>query len=404
MVAPFSVRDRIPWSPAGSWITRSVIASWCLAASARLVVPELSTVMNGTGAGLAGGVEVFGDGDTGGLEDAGLLVLALADGELDAGLGVGEPGVALADGDPAPALAPPGRCSAASAAPVAARCTAGRTRPNQSAASAMTPTAASAAALGSHDGIIAVRTMAPSQRCRSPSGGLAITWNWWVSLGPRQKRRRARTRTLAVAVAAGPTTRPGGITCTYTVSASSPPISSTLAGALPWLSMMTLWRLGRSPRPRPVRGARSAVTSDIGATARMPSSTTDPAGSSLEATRMANGSRPCGTCEPAGGRTMTRAAAVWPGNRDRTAGSHAAQAAASPITLSANESTTCPVLRTTISEYASPPGTTGRLSSLRVASAPMRLKLGRPECRDHASWGTRRYTGRCPAGQPRRAA
>src|SRR5580704_658057 len=143
MVAPFSVRDRIPWSPAGSWITRSVIASWCLAASARLVVPELSTVMNGTGAGLAGGVEVFGDGDAGGLEDAGLLVLALADGELDAGLGVGEPGVALADGDPAPApaggdsglapapavaplpgLAPPGRCSAASAAPVAARCTA----------------------------------------------------------------------------------------------------------------------------------------------------------------------------------------------------------------------------------------------------------------------------------------
>src|ERR1035438_5530787 len=149
-----------------------------------------------------------------------------------------------------------------------------------------------------------------------------------------------------------------------------------MTGALPWLSTATRCLLARMPRARPVRGGISAVTIGSGTMSRTPSSTMDPGGSSLEATRTPNGTGPYGTSEFSGGRTKIRATASCPGNREMASGSQIAQCAASPSTLSANESTTSPLFFTEISVCASPPGATGRRPGLRVASAPMGQKLG----------------------------
>ena len=176
------------------------------------------------------------------------------------------------------------------------------------------------------------------------------------------------------------------------------------AGALPWLSTATRCLLARMPRARPVRGDMSAATIGSGLMSRTPSSTTEPGGSSVEATRTPNGTGPYGTSEPSGGRTKICAVPFCPGNKERASGSHTAQCAASPSTLNVNESTTVPLFFTEISVCTSPPGATGRRPGLRVASAPMGQKLGAPGCCGQVSWCTRRRTRQCPSGLPYRAA
>src|SRR5262245_40124150 len=114
-------------------------------------------------------------------------------------------------------------------------------------------------------------------------------------------------------------------------------------------------------------GTTSASRSANGATSMAPSSTTEPAGSSCEDTRMPNGDVPAGTSAERGGANRTVIVVSSPGSRFTVAGSAVAHRAGSPTTSIANWSTTPPELRTTTEQVTSCPASTTRLVAERLA-------------------------------------
>src|SRR5438309_3905138 len=224
-------------------------------------------------------------------------------------------------------------------------------------------------------------SITPSTVTGGVDWGLTTTWNGWVLGGPFKNRLMGRTDNLVKDAVLGSVTSPAGENRKRRLPSASLASRSALRRTLPRLSTASSWRAWL--RPRDVRGMSSPKTSLKLPTSRVPSSVTDPWGSSFDATRTPNGKDPAATSDDRGGRKATVAVPSVPGSRESVEGWTVLQAAGSPTTSRLNWSTTVPVLRTLISAVASAPGSTDSVVGLRLATAPMKATLPGSRRRRH---------------------
>ncbi len=149
----------------------------------------------------------------------------------------------------------------------------------------------------------------------------------------------------------------GSSTSSWTLTGTLPTLSTAISDLARRLALM-------------VRGTISAASSENGAISISPSSTTEPAVSSRDSTRTANGTRPARTFGDFGGAKVIVASASAPGNRLTSFGSAVAHAAASPTTSIKKLSTTWPVLRILIVRLVVSPGWTIGSPAAKNADAP----------------------------------
>ena len=263
---------------------------------------------------------------------------------------------------------------------------------------AISSTISASRAFRNHDGSMDSWSSVPSIVIGVPPSGRTNSWNGRVFGWPRQNRLTGLTLTFAKPAIPGSTTTPGGLMSNLSCRSASVPSTSAFRRALPRLSTARSCVPVRDPRD--VRGASSANGSENAPTAIVPSSTADPAGSSLDRARSAYGTTPAVVEARRGGRSTSLAVPSTPGNSETTGGSVDAQPAASPRTSSVNSSTTLPVFRIRTSAVTSCPGSTARAGVTRVTEAPTGVSVAARRTGEQAA-GTCTGSPFVPVGRAR---
>jgi hypothetical protein len=210
----------------------------------------------------------------------------------------------------------------------------------------------------------------------SDSGTSTFTTNGSVRFSPFQKYLLGRTRTRTNVAVPGSSRGACGLHRNVSFASASSAVTSTPWAWLPRLSTARVCLPAR--RADDVTGTIAAATSVKDARSTTPSCTTEPAGSSLDATRSANGCSPATTSDDLGGANVSSTVTSCCGIRFARSGFTVVHPATSPRTVNTNWSTTGELLRISTWQRAAPPGATSTrvLRSIALTAIPASVPGG----------------------------